>query len=170
MVDMVEFIEEKHPQPPALTNSWPVGLSVEVALDELTVGEKFQTEEELAQQFDITVERLRQLKQHPAFRAEVRAHMSQIKEDGASIRRKAKVILEQYLDYKIHDWLKEPGVSLDSRTKLLSFVSKLSGVESAGEAAKAQQNQQVASVPSINITLTTATPIQAVPTLERVVN
>lgn len=164
----------EHPKAPALINSWPSGLSVEVALDEMVTGEKFVTQEDLAEQFDLTVERLQQIKQHPAFRAEVRAHMGQFREDGAEIKRKAKAILGQYLDYKIHDWLKEPGASLDARTKLLQFVAKLTGMEAAEKAAEAAKSQgQVQQAPSINITLTQA-PAQQVPSImlnaERVVS
>lgn len=171
MTDMVEFIEP--PKPPVLVNSWPVGLSLETAIDELVVGEKIMTEEDIASQFDLTVERLRQIKQHPAFRAEVRGHMATIKEDGATIKRKAKLALEFYLDSEVPKWIADDKASVDAKTKLLQFLAKLSGMEAAEKAAMDAKTQgQVQQAPSINITLTTAAPIQSmqVPTLERVVN
>ena len=163
-------IFEEAPKPPALVNSWPVGLSLETAIDELVVGEKIMTEEDIASQFDLTVERLRQIKQHPAFRAEVRGHMATIKEDGATIKRKAKLALEFYLDSEVPKWIASDA-SVDAKTKLLQFLAKLSGMEAAEKAALDAKTQgQVQQAPSINITLTTQSPMQAVPTLERVVN
>lgn len=167
----IEFIE--HPKPPAIINSWPHGLSLEIALDELTVGEKIMSEADLASQFDLTVERLNQIKQHPAFRAEVRGHMATIKEDGATIKRKAKVALEFYLDSEVPKWIADPSASVDAKTKLLQFLSKLSGMEAAEKAAMDAKSQgQASAVPSINITLTQAPAPQPTITLnaERVVN
>lgn len=169
MTDSVEFIEP--PKPPAITNSWPIGLSLEVALDELTLGVKIMDEEELAKQFDLTVDRLRQIKSHPAFRAEVRAHMGQIKEDGATIKRKARLALETYLDSEVPKWISDCNASVDAKTKLLQFLAKLGDVEATEKSTDANKGQmQTQTVPSINITLTTAAPVQAVQTLEKVIN
>ena len=169
MPDMVEFIEP--PKPPALVNSWPSGLAIEVGLNSTCVGAAIATDEDLCNQFEITKTQLERFKQHPAFRAEVREAIASIKESNATIKRKAKMSLEYYADTYIPQWLADPSASVDSKTKLLGFLYKLGGMEAEDKSAeKAQQNQQVTNVPSINITLTTAAPVQAVPTLERVVN
>lgn len=169
MSEMVEFIE--HPKPPALANSWPSGLAIEVGLNSLCVGAAIASDEDLCRQFEITQGQLERYKMHPAFLAEVREAIAAIKDSNATLKRKAKMSLEYYADTYVPQWLADPSASVDSKTKLLGFLYKLGGLEAEDKSAeKAQQNQQVTNVPSINITLTTAAPVQAVPTLERVVS
>lgn len=169
MPDMVEFIEP--PKPPALANSWPSGLAIEVGLNSLCNGVAIASDEDLCRQFEITLDQLERYRQHPAFRAEVREAIAAVKDSNATLKRKAKMSLEYYADTYVPQWLADPSASVDSKTKLLGFLYKLGGLEAEDKAAeKASQVQQTASVPSINITLTTAAPVQAVPTLERVVS
>lgn len=168
----LEYLEP--PKPPALVNSWPAGLSVEVALNSMAVGAAICSDEDLCKQFDITQEQLDGFKLHPAFRAEVREAISQVKDSNATIKRKARVALEFYADEYIPVWLADASASVDSKTKLLQFLAKISGLEAEEKAAEAAKNQvQAAAAPSINITLTTAAPMQ-VPTVtmnaEKVVN
>lgn len=169
MTDMVEFIEP--PKPPAILNSWPSGLAIEVGLNSTCVGAAIATDEDLCNQFEITKTQLERFKQHPAFRAEVREAIASIKESNATIKRKAKMSLEYYADTYIPQWLADPSASVDSKTKLLGFLYKLGGMEAEEKAAESAKTQgQVSAAPSINITLTTAAPMQVVPSLERVVN
>ena len=69
--------------------------------------------------------------------------------------------------------LDHPGTSADVKLKIVQYLGKVSGLDAADKVAEAElakTQNSVSSVTSINITLTTATPVQAVTTLERVVN
>lgn len=169
MSDIVEFIEP--PKPPAISNSWPVGLVEEIALNELAVGAKILDDEELCRQFEITQEKLDFYRGHIAFKAQVREAMAAVKESNATLKRKARMSLEYYADTYVPQWLSDPSASVDSKTKLLAFLYKIGGLEAEEKASENTKTQgQVQQAPSINITLTTAAPMQVVPTLEKVVN
>lgn len=170
---MSEMIEEP-PKPPALVNAWPPGLAIEVGLNSLAVGAKICTDEELCQQFDISLEQLEIFKSHPAFRAEVREAISQVRDSNATIKRKSKLALEFYMDEYVPKWIADPSASVDSKTKLLQFLAKIGGFDAAEKAAEAAalaeankaSGAQQLNQPQIIIQLTQA-PSQQVPiTLE----
>lgn len=152
------------PKPPALSNTWPVGLDIEMALNELSVGNKILDDEDFCRQFDLTQDQLDYIKAHPAFRAQVRESMAQIKDSNATIKRKSKIALEHYLDVYVPIWIQDDRAPVDSKTKLLQLLSKFAGIdaEEKAEAAKAAAGQQ-ANSPVIRIELTTAPNTQATP-------
>lgn len=171
-------MREKPPKPPALTHSWPQGLVEELALNELAVGAKILDDDDICKQFDITLEQLNYFKNHIAFKAQVREAIAAVKDSNATLKRKARMSLEYYADTYIPLWLQDPSASVDSKTKLLQFLSKLAGIdaaEKAAEAAALAEANKSASVgqsnqPQIVIQLTQA-PSQQVPvtlTAERV--
>lgn len=162
---MAEMFEEL-PKPPALANAWPSGLAIECGLNSLAVGPAICSDEDLCKQFDITPEQLDGFKKHPAFRAEVREAIAQVRDSNATIKRKSKLALEFYMDEYVPKWIADPQASVDSKTKLLQFLAKIGGFDAAEKAAEASalaeankasgvgQNNQ----PQIQIILTQATP------------
>lgn len=173
---MTEIFEEP-PKPPALINSWPPGLVEELALNDLAVGAKILDDDDICKQFDITLDQLNYFKNHIAFKAQVREAIAAVKDSNATLKRKARMSLEYYADEYIPKWLNDPSASVDSKTKLLQFLSKLAGIDAAEKAAEAAAMAEVnksssgqASQPQIVIQLTQA-PSQQVPvtlTAERV--
>lgn len=169
---MAEMFEEA-PKPPALVNSWPSGLAIEVGLNSLAVGAAICSDEDLCRQFDISLEQLEAFKKHPAFRAEVREAVSQVRDSNATIKRKSKLALEFYMDEYVPKWIADPSASVDSKTKLLQFLAKIGGFDAAEKAAEAaalaEANKASGAgqnnVPQIQIVLTTAQPQQVPVTL-----
>lgn len=174
MSEMVEYNEA--PKPPALTNSWPVGLAAECAINSMAVGQAIMDDDDLCKQFNLSLEQLDCIRANPAFRAEVRENLNQIKDKFATIRRKAKIGFEFYIDNLVPQLLDHPGTSADVKLKIVQYLGKVSGLDAADKVAEAElakTQNSVSSVPSINITLTQA-PTQPIPTVtlnaERVLN
>jgi len=169
---MTEMHEEA-PRPPALTHSWSPGLVEEIALNELAVGAKIMDDDDICKQFDITLDQLNYFKNHIAFKAQVREAIAAVKDSNATLKRKARMSLEYYADTYIPLWLQDPGASVDSKTKLLQFLSKLAGIDAAEKAAEAaalaEANKSAGvgqnNTPQIQIVLTTAQPQQVPVTL-----
>lgn len=175
---MSEMFEEP-PKPPALVNSWPSGLSIEVGLNDLAAqtGAIIMSDEDICRQFDISLAQLESYKKHPAFKAEVRENLNQIRDSNATIKRKAKASLEYYMDTYQAQWLASDA-SLGDKLKLMQFIAKLAGIDAAEKAAEAaalaeankSSNAAQSNQPQIVIQLTQA-PSQQVPvtlTAERV--
>lgn len=166
-------MREEPPKPPALVNSWPQGLVEELALNDLAVGQKILEDEDICKQFDITLDQLNYFKNHIAFKAQVREAIAAVKDSNATLKRKARLALEYYADEYIPLWLQDPSASVDSKTKLLQFLSKLAGIDAAEKAAEAaalaEANKSAGAgqnnTPQIQIVLTTAQPQQVPVTL-----
>lgn len=157
---MVQY--EEPPKPPALVHEWPNGLAIEVGLNSLSAdGTVILSDEDLCRQFDLTPEELAGIKLHPAFRAEVRETLSQIKDSHATIKRKARIAFEHYMSETV-PFLMNPNndkIPADVRLKTIQYLGKIIGLEAASEAAQAESAKAANNVPSINITLTTAAPV-----------
>lgn len=155
----LNFEEPETFKPPALSNDWPIGLATEVALNDLSVGDTaIVSEDDLCKQFDLTLDELTRIKKHPAFRAQVREAISQVKEDGSTIKRKARIATEFYLDELVPKWISDPAASVDSKTKLLQFLAKLGGLDTDNKVSEAVKQAQLANQnnsPTIRIELTT---------------
>lgn len=156
---MAEMFEEP-PKPPALTNSWPVGLAAECAINSMAVGQAVMDDSDLCKQFDLTQDQLDYIRANPAFRAEVRENITQLKDKFATIRRKAKLGFEFYLDTLVPTLLNDPQASADVKLKTIQYLGKVAGMDTADkiaetELAKANTQQGTAS-PQIIIQLTQA--------------
>lgn len=169
---LVEVKEIK--PPPTLVHEWPVGLSSEIALNDLSVGVSVIEEETLCRQFGLTQDELDGIKAHPAFRAEVRECLTQIKESNATIKRKAKIAFEHYMDVMIPALMNDPKVNPDVKVKAWIHIGKVMGLE-VDEANKIAENGKGNnSGPSINIILTTVASLVQAPSItidgERVID
>lgn len=164
MNDDLEYIEPI--KPPTLTNSWPVGLAAECAINSMAVGQAIMDDEDLCKQFDLDQAQLESIRANPAFRAEVRENISQLKDKFATIRRKAKLGFEFYLDTMVPNLLSDPQASADVKLKTIQYLGKVAGLDTADKIAetelvKANNQQGVSNTPQIQIILTQA-PSQSV--------
>lgn len=161
--DVVEYSEVN--KPPALIHEWPVGLAVEVGLNTLAVGTSIIEDADLCKQFEITQEQLEAIKNHPAFKAEVRESIAAIKDPYATIRRKAKLGFEYYMDTIIPKLVADDRVSGETKLNAVKFLGKVAGLDAAEkaqeQAAQAEANKGLPNnMPSINIVLTQAPSLQ----------
>lgn len=157
-------MREEPPKPPALVNSWPVGLAAECAINSMAVGAAIMDDDDLCKQFDLDQAQLESIRANPAFRAEVRENVSQLKDKFATIRRKAKIGFEYYLDTMVPELLNSDA-SADVKLKTIQYLGKVAGLDTADkiaetELAKANNQQSVSNTPQIQIVLTTAAPSQ----------
>ena len=135
---------------------WPVGLSVDVALNEASslVGDPLMTDEELCKHHHISVEVLDILKRNPLFRAEVRQHLATIKQENMTVRKKAALSLEHYLGTWLPNMMVDASISPDVKLKAVQMLAKLSGVEQSEKSAAQVAAEVVANTknqPTINL-------------------
>lgn len=145
---------------PTYLIEYPVGLAVEVALNEAATansGSPLFEMEELCKQFDITMEDYARIKNNVAFRAEVRQHLANVKENNGTVKRKAAMAAEFYLDNLVPTWLNDSGTSVDVKLKVVQFLAKMGRLvddpaeKARLEALEASKNIKSNSGPSINL-------------------
>jgi len=113
MVDIDKQLEPKppvEPLPAPPVTSWPIGLAVAIADMETAVGRggSYGTEEDICKEFGITLDTLSRLKSLKAFRTEVQEAIIALKNAHGTVRRKASLQLEQYIDTFIPRWVADP--------------------------------------------------------------
>ena len=113
------------PLPLVPITTWPVGLSVEIADFETSVGTPISTVEEICKRFDITEEFLTALRGVRAFRNEVRTAIVDLKKTNNTVRRKAALQTENYIDTLCPLWLADPRWPPAEKLKTLMFLAKL---------------------------------------------
>jgi hypothetical protein len=139
--------------------TWSALLPLSIAEHEAAVGTPLYTIQEICDHFGITEETLGRYKQQPAFRAEVRAALLELKDSNSIVRKKAKAQFESYLDKLIPKFLHDEDFPPSEKVKLLQFLAKTARlIDDPAEKLKIEQeasakNQQQQQPPSLNLTL-----------------
>ena len=104
---------------------WPVGLSVDVALNEASSlsGVPLMTDENLCEHHHISMEVLETLKRNPMFRAEVRQHLATIKQENMTVRKKAALSLEHYLGTWLPNMMVDASINPDVKLKAVQLLA-----------------------------------------------
>lgn len=112
------------------------------------------TEEELCEQFDITLEDLQRLKLSKKFAKAVTMAVSELKKGSGAIEAKAKQMYEFYTTEWVPKVMDNPEAPLSEKVKIYTMLGKTAKVlvENPKESANAQQ----VNVPSLNIFLSAA--------------
>jgi len=123
------------------------------------------TEEELCEQFDITIDVLQQLKQSKKFAKAVTMAVSELKKGSGAIETKAKSLFEMYTDTWVPQVMSNPDAMLSEKVKIYTLLGKTGKV--LQENAKAAEGAQTV-VPQFNLYLTQAPVVQ--PTMKDIVD
>jgi len=141
---------------PATTEDIPFDQMLAYALAENRVAftHKPWTEDELCEQFDITLETLQQLKLSRKFAKAVTMAVSELKKGSGAVETKAKALFEHYTDEWVPRVMQDPEASLAEKVKIYTMLGKTGKV--LVENPKELANSQQVNVPSLNIFLSAA--------------
>ena len=122
-------------------------------------------ERDICATWDITVEDLQILKRDPEFIRLVRSAICDLKKSGDHLQVKSRLILEAWMDNTATQWLADDGASISDKNKVVETLIKVSNLirKDAGSEGSSSNG---ASAPTLNIILTSPTPMQ----VEKVVN
>jgi hypothetical protein len=120
------------------------------------------TEDELCEQFDITIDVLQQLKQSKKFAKAVTMAVSELKKGSGAIETKAKSLFEMYTDTWVPQVMANPDAMLSEKVKIYTLLGKTGKV--LQENAKAVEGAQTV-VPQFNLYLTQA-PVAVQPVMK----
>lgn len=140
---------------PAEKKKIPEGLAYHLALNRASVGMKLFEDEEIAADYDLSVAELHELMLCEELKQQVLICLRDIKENGDSVRLKARVQFEHYLDTYPIKLFNDSEASHAEKVKLLAFLAKVSGIDegtSKGIDATISQNN----VPQLRIFLSAA--------------
>ena len=119
--------------------TWPNLLPLFIAEYESSIGTPLYTLDEIAEHFDISVEKIELYKQQTSFRAEVRSAIVEIKDSNSTVRRKASAQFENYLDTIVPKWMVDDDFPASEKVKVLQFLAKTGRiVDDPIEKAKAE--------------------------------
>jgi hypothetical protein len=121
------------------------------------------TEDELCEQFDITIDVLQQLKQSKKFAKAVTMAVSELKKGSGAIETKAKSLFEMYTDTWVPQVMSNPDAMLSEKVKIYTLLGKTGKV--LQENAKAAEGAQTV-VPQFNLILTQAAPVAVQPIMK----
>lgn len=160
-------------------DKWPASLPLEIAHYESAIGVPLYSLDEIADHFGISVDTIDRYRELPAFRAEVRSSLAELKDTNSLIRRKVRKQAELYFDSFVPKWLNDPDFPPAEKVKLLTLLAKTARViddpadkaRAEAEAAKALP-QQVQPVLNLILTAAPGTTVGAVipQQAERVIN
>lgn len=117
------------------------------------------TEQELCEQFDISIQTLEQLKQSKKFAKAVTMAVSELKKGSGAIETKAKSLFEMYTDEWVPKVMLDPDAPMAEKVKIYTLLGKTGKVLQENAKAVGEGSQQ-ANVPTLNIILTQAPSIQ----------
>lgn len=87
---------------------------------------------EIVARYDLTPEQFARIAALPAFKQQIIAYRTEIKERGLSFKEKAKVMAEDLLG-KTYDLIHHPGTSAAVKADLIKWVSKMAGHETPAQ-------------------------------------
>lgn len=137
----------------ATTISWDARLPLDIALNLSSVTQRqLYSDEDLIERYGLSKEQLDAIQQLPAFRKDVLDARHELAANGLTIKRKATALFEYYLDTSVPEMM--GGTYTDPKTKLeiIKFLGQVAGKDGKAELAA----EQVAQIPTLNITLQTA--------------
>ena len=168
-IDVPDFTDDVLDNAPAIAppmEAPPPLLAMHIAEYEVSKDSPLWSMEEIAEHFDLTVERIEQYKLVPSFRADVRACIAEIQDSNAHIRRKAAVQLEHYIDNLVPAWLADDACPFSEKVKLMAFLAKTGKLiddpteklRVEAELAKNQNNNGGSFQPVLNVSLNLTSP------------
>lgn len=112
------------------------------------------TEEELCEQFDITIDILRQLKQSKKFAKAVTIAVADLKRNSGAIEAKARQLYEHYQDTLIPAMMEDDKINPAEKVKLLTLLAKTAKVFQENNISSGSPSAPA--MPTLNIILTQA--------------
>lgn len=147
------------------TLTWHPQLPLDIAMNESSVtGRKVHEDAELLNAYGMTQESFDIIRTLPAFRAQVRAAILELKNNGLTVRRKAGALFEFYIDTTIPSLMNSDYCEAKVKLDIIKFLGQVAGKD--GKAVEDGASAPIVASPTLNIILQTAQPVAS---LERVV-
>ena len=153
-------------------SEWPEGLVVDYAMTKMatiTGHAPLYDLEQIAANYNVSVEFLKAIENDPEFVRQVRSEMLVLRKESPHLQKKATMLLEAWLDNQAAVWLGDfSDGSLADKLKVVEQITKISGLLEKNKAVNGLPQEGVSgpAVPTLNIVLTT--PSASV--VEKVVN
>lgn len=151
---------------------FPPGLVYDLAMNSSTFsGESIYDEADICARWDVSLEHLATLKEHPKFVTAVRSAIHDLRENGDALRLKMRMQFEVYLETVVPKIMASEDTKPLEKYKFLELLSKGSGLIDDTKASKESAAPPPQQMPTLQIVLTSSQqPAFQVSNSEKVIN
>lgn len=140
---------------PSLT--WHPQLPLDIAINESSVtGRKVHEDDELLRAYGLSQADYDIIRALPAFRQQVRDAIVELKTNGVTVRRKAGMLFEFYIDTTVPALMTSDYCDAKVKLDIIKFLGQVAGKDGKAEQEAAGAVAATVAAPTLNIILQTA--------------